>query len=147
MAPDNIKEQIMSHNTPSLAALKRFEQVVQIVSDDEIALSLLEKLLDKAEGYFCKVFEMETRLKLARFRMESDEFRSFATNLDQNRRLGHEALMADLHIFNRYVLKEFKEIMPIGGIYSKDPETIRDRVAVGDWAGELLSAIYQNRPR
>lgn len=141
------KEFIMNHFNPDLSALDRLEIVIRTISGDEVACSLLEKLLASAEAYFCKVFEMETRLKMARLRIEGAELRELTENLDKNRRYAHEALISDLHIFNRYAIREFSEDIPVGGIYSKQPESIRDRIAIADWAGELLAAVYQNRKR
>ena len=68
-------------------------------------------------------------------------------NLDKVRRYAHDALISDLHIFNRYIIKEYQDDVPVGGIFSKNPDAIRDRIAVADWAGELLAAVYQNRKR
>ncbi|AJF08153.1 DUF3232 domain-containing protein [Geoalkalibacter subterraneus] len=128
-------------------ALERFNKVVEVVAGDDVAVSLLEKLLDSAERYFGTVCKMEARLKMARFRLEGEELRDLTETLDRNRRMAHEALISNLHIFNRYALKEFGEDMPIGGVFSKNPEAIRDRIAVGDWAGELLCALYVRRKR
>lgn len=129
------------------AAMERLEKVIRLAGEDEVAMSLLDKLLDSAERYFGTVVKMEARLKMARFRMDGDELRELVQTLDRNRHLAHEALLSNLHILNRYLFKEFGEEMPIGGIFSKDPEAIRDRAAVGDWAGELLYALYANRKR
>lgn len=146
-APQNIKDYIMGHFNPEISALERFDTVVADVATDDVAVSLLEKVLNSAERYFCKVVEMETRLKIARLRMDGDELRDEIQRLDANRRFAHEALISNLHIFNRYIIKEFGGIVPIGGIFSKSPEAIHDRIAVADWAGELLSAVYNNRKR
>lgn len=137
------------HNNPKKGelALKRFEEVVNIIAEDEVAVSLTEKMLESAQRYFAKVVEMESRLKMARFRLEGEELRDLTQLLDKNRRMAHEALISNLHILNRYLVKEFGDEMPVGAIYSEDPESIRDRIAIGDWAGNLLFAIYQNRKR
>jgi hypothetical protein len=130
-----------------MTALDRFEMVVRVIAENEVACSLMEKLLSAAERYFCKVFEMETKLKIARLRVDGNELRELTENLDKNRTYAHEALISDLHIFNRYVMKEFADELPVGGIFNREPELIHNRVAVADWAGDLLSAVYQNRKR
>lgn len=147
MLPENIKGYVMEHHHADLTALERFDLIVKIISSDEIACSLIDKLLNAAERYFCKVFEMESRLKIARLRLDGEELRDLTENMDKNRRYAHEALIADLHIFNRYILKEFAGEVPVGGIFSKSPEAIHDRYAVADWAGDLLTSVYQNRKR
>ena len=147
MLPENIKEYVMTYHNADMTALDRFEMVVRIIAENEVACSLMEKLLSAAERYFCKVFEMETKLKIARLRVDGNEFRELTENLDKNRTYAHEALISDLHIFHRYVMKEFAEEMPAGGIFNREPELIHNRVVVADWAGDLLTAVYQNRKR
>lgn len=147
MLPQPIKEHIMQNHNASSDALERFEAIIAIVSHDDVAVSLLDKLMDSAERYFGKVCEMERGLKIARLRMEGEELRERTEHLDKSRRYAHEALISNLHIFNRYILKEFTGDIPFGGIYSKAPESIRDRVAIADWSGELLTALYMNRKR
>ena len=132
---------------PDLTALERLEMIIRLVHQDEVAVSLLEKLLESAERYFCKVVEMESRLKIARLRQEDQELRDLTEVLDNTRHMAHEALISNLHIFNRYALKEFGEDIPVGGLFNKDPEAIRDRIAVADWSGELLAALYKERRR
>ena len=89
---------------------------------------------------------MESQLKTARLRLEGEDLRELTEVLDKNRKLAHEALISDLHIFNRYLLKNYEDA-PIGGLYSKSPDSIRDRVAIADWAGELLAALFNERRR
>lgn len=127
--------------------LKRFEEIIDLVDGDEVALRLLEGLLEKAERYFSSVVKMESRLKMERFRLDPDQLRELTENLDQNRHMAHNALLSDLHILNRYLFKEFGKQVPVGGIFSESPEAIRDRAAVGDWAGRLLYALYDSRKR
>lgn len=141
------RDYAMAHFNADLSALDRLDIVVRIITDDEVACSLLEKLLSSAEAYFCRVCEMETRLRVARRRKKGEELRQYTENLDKNRRDAHDAHISDLHIFNRYIVREYEGEIPVGGIFSKDPEAIRNRVAVADWAGELLTAVYQNRKR
>jgi hypothetical protein len=141
-----VKEFVKMHFNPDLSALDRLNIVVRTIPQDEVAVSLLEKLLATAEHYFGKVVEMQTRLKLARLRLEGEDLRELTEVLDKNRSLAHDALISDLHIFNRYLLKTYEDA-PIGGIFNKSPDAIRDRIAVADWAGELLSALYQERRR
>ena len=141
------KDYVMSNFNPSLSALDRLEISIRIINSDEVACSLLEKLLSSAEAYYCKVFEMEARLKIARLRLEGEELHELTENLGKNRHYSHEALISDLHIFNRFIVREYGDDVPVGGIFNKDPDDIRDRIAVADWAGELLTAVYQNRKR
>ena len=135
------------HTKGADAAMNRFNEIIELAGEDTIAMSLLEKLVESAERYFTCVTTMEARLKMARFRLEGEELRDLTQTLDGNRRLAHNAMLDNVAILNRYLFKTFGQETPIGGIYSKAPETIRDRAAVGDWAGELLYALYVNRKR
>lgn len=141
-----IKEYVRMHFNPDLSAMDRLNIISRLVSQDEVAVSLLEKLLSTAEAYFGKVVLMESQLKTARLRLEGEDLRELTEVLDKNRKLAHEALISDLHIFNRYLLKNYEDA-PIGGLYSKSPDSIRDRVAIADWAGELLAALFNERRR
>ena len=127
------------------AALARYEEVCAIIKGEEVALSLLDKLLESGEAYFVSVTTMERKMKSIRFRYEGEDLRERITSLDLNRKIAHDALLSNLHIFNRYFIKEFDA--PVGGVYSEDPESIRDRVAVADWLGHLLTALYEARKR
>ena len=42
--------------------------------------------------------KLETRLKIARLRVDGNELRELTENLDKNRMYAHEALISDLHI-------------------------------------------------
>lgn len=138
---------IMTCHKAGVTALDHFEIIVRIIAGNEVAYSLLEKLLSSAEHYFCKAIEMETRLSIAQLSVDGNELCALTENLDKNRSYAHEALISDLHIFNRYIVKEFANELPKGGIFNRDPELIHDRIAVADWAGDLMSAVYQNRKR
>ncbi|TYO96745.1 uncharacterized protein DUF3232 [Geothermobacter ehrlichii] len=144
MAGRQLEDYVMTYFNPDLSALDRFNIISRLVCQDEVAVSLLEKLISSAEHYFSKVVEMETRVRLARLRIDGEELRELTEVLDKNRTMAHEALISDLHVFNRYLMKNYEDA-PVGGIFSKDPDAIRNRVAVADWAGELLAAIYQER--
>jgi len=60
------------------------------------------------------------------------------------RHSAHEALLSALYAFNRYCIKEYEKT-PVGGIYSFDPVTIRDIVAVANWAITLIKSIFEHR--
>ena len=143
----SVKDYMISYfSLKSEKAMMRFNEIIRIISGDEVAVSLLNTLIDSIERYFYTVVRMETKLKVLRFRLEADALQSLTIDLDRQRHLAHEALISNLHIFNRYILKEFDEV-PVGGIFSEDPTMIRDRIAVADWSGKLLCALFANRKR
>ena len=50
-------------------------------------------------------------------------------------------------MFNRYLFNQYSEETPSGGIYSLQPETMKNRIAVGDWAGYLYKGLSSlNKP-
>jgi hypothetical protein len=137
----------MTYNSTDMTVLDRFEMIVRLIAENEVACSLMEKLLSSAESYFCMVFEMETKLKIARLRVDGNGLRELTENLEENCAHAQEVLISNLHIFNRYIVKEFANELPIGGVFNREPELMHDRLAVTDWAGDLMSAVYQNRKR
>lgn len=151
LVKENVVNYLVSrHHVAEEGTMDRYSKVVQIISKDEVAVRLLEGLVDAASRYFERVIQMENRLATARFRLEGEELRSLTEDLDRSRRFSHEALISDLHIFNRYLVKEYSEDLAdenlVGGIFPR-PDAIRDRIAIADWAGDLLCGIYQNRTR
>lgn len=138
----------MCGHTNSDLAQQRFEQILRLIQGDDVSLSLLENLLESAERYFQTVVSMEHKVRLARLRLEGQNLRDFIHSLDTHRSLSHNTLLDNIAILNRYLFKKFgPDAVPVGGIYSKDPESIRVRALVGDWAGELLYGLYLNRKR
>lgn len=75
-------------------AMIRFNQVAEMVSNDDVAVSLLNTLVDSSEKYFGAVVRMETRLKTARFRLEGEDLRELTSDLDRQRHYAHEALIS-----------------------------------------------------
>lgn len=130
-----------------LEARERYNKICELIGDNRLANELLDKLVKSAARYVDVVAVTERRIQSARFRLEGEEFRQFVMELDRQRKLAHDALISSLYSFNRYILKEYGDECPVGGIYSLDPTTIRDRWAVGSWAGFLVDAIFGDRRR
>jgi hypothetical protein len=148
--PENVINYVARSHQATEETMIRYRGTIKIIAKDEVAVRLLEGLIEAASRYFERVIQMENRLATARFRLEGEELRALTEDLDRSRRFAHEALISDLHIFNRYLVKEYAEDLEeeglIGGIFPK-PEAIRDRIAIADWAGDLLCCIYNERKR
>ena len=146
----NVIDFVRQHHASSEETMRRYKEAIKIIAKDEVAVRLLEGLIEAASRYFERVIQMENRLATARFRLEGEELRALAEDLDRSRKFAHDALISDLHIFNRYLVKEHGVKLAAvgiqGGIFPK-PEAIRDRIAIADWAGELLYGIYSERKR
>jgi len=127
--------------------LKRYETISNLVEGDDIGENLLSNLIEKALEYVKVVCRNDVISKTQAKRLEGEEFRELMTELDRRRKSAHDTLISALHALNRYCLKEYEGDCPKGGIYSLDPSTIRNRVAVGDWAGQLIYGIFMNRKK
>ena len=129
-------------------AYNRYQQIKEILEEhkDKVGLKLLKELIDKVTGYVSHVVGMAKRIETARFRLDQERYIQLATNLDEVRGIKHNALISQLKILNRYLFKTYTaEIIPFGGVYSLDPETINMREVVGDWAGYRATAIVKKK--
>lgn len=142
------KEYILKNKNKSNVeeTLKRYETISNLVKGDDIGENLLGNLIDKASEYVKVICRNDVISKTQAKRLEGEEFRELMTELDRRRKSAHDALISALHALNRYCLKEYDDC-PKGGIYSLDPFTIRNRVAVADWAGQLIYGIFARRKK
>jgi hypothetical protein len=129
-------------------AYNRYEEILKILNSnsDERGLKLIKELLKKIFNYIENVTRFELFIKQKKYKLETEckdaeEYRETMQNLDNIRRLSHNALIDQLNIVNRYMFKNYRDETPIGGIYSLDPNSMKDRTAVADWAGYLAEAI------
>lgn len=130
--------------------LDRIKAVSTIVKADAKALSLISAVFLAALRYISAVYTMETTL--APLRLTSDEsLKEMTSRLDQSRTLAHNSLIDSIRICNRYLFNTYgNDTIPAGGIYSSDPIHLTDnvyRAAIGDWAGNLVSAVFSSRHR
>jgi hypothetical protein len=128
-------------------AKERIQNVLGIVSTDNNAMDLIQETLTKGVKYVEAVYNMETQLSIYRFRMEGEEYRSVAERLDSLRKIAHDAFIDSIMICNRYLFRNFGELIPAGGIYSDDPMHLsnNDRMAIGDWAFGLVKDYFIER--
>jgi hypothetical protein len=126
--------------------VNRYTVICELIKSDGKAVVLLENLINLAIEYMSVVVNNDLMQKTEASMLNGTEYREFVQSLDEKRSRKHNALIAALHAFNRYLLENYENV-PIGGIYSLSPDTIHDRVAVGDWAGNLIYEIFVNRKR
>lgn len=125
-------------------AYERYSIKLELIKDDNTAISLLEKLIESAVNYISSVIKMEHSYKKF-LEYQTEELKEESSHLDKQRTIAHNDLISSLQAFNRYIIKNYQEDVPVGGIFSKDPHAIHNRRAVGDWAMELISSIYARR--
>jgi len=133
----------------SKEAFARYNEIATLLNQkgDRDGMKLLHTLINKCADYFRVVADQgklkkrgdsaSSRMQLGRDLAEVDELRTIV----------HNALISDVVIFNRYLFTKsiVKDQIPIGGIYTFDPETlrVRDRRAIGDWALCLVEALFE----
>jgi len=100
---------------------------------------LMEFIVDQIEvfrKYANSVVEMEIRIPLERFRMETEDLQRFIERLDTNRRNIHERAIDSCRILNRLCDK-----MGLEAFY---PGDLEDRYQVADFCWEIVSELFRN---
>lgn len=133
-------------------AYHRYEIISNLLKNDENGKKLLKALILSIINYVDVVVKMEEFMDLQRrtdeenkFKMDEDEYKEKVTSFDSRRRIKHEALISNLNALNRYLFRNYEGVAPVGGIYSLEPSSMKDRNAVSDWAGYLARALYRRR--
>lgn len=101
------------------------------------ALSVFEATINSMGDYINCVLYMETGLQVARFRLEGQELRDRIMELDQRRRLAHDAMLGRVSALNR-----------ICGMVGCEPffaGDVADRYKVADYAMTVTQALFVNR--
>ncbi len=120
---------------------KRHKEIANLIKGDDLAETLLNDLIESAADYVGRVSNMEAISTIQNFRLDRGKFKDFVSDFDKKRRFCHESLISNLYSFNRYMFNKYDGKTPIGGIYTLDPFSIRDRNAIGDWAGYFINGI------
>lgn len=120
----------------------RIKTVLSIVKGNETAERLVAVVLTKAHLYVSAVCALETYLLTAAGAVDPVE----REHLGRLRSIAHNSLIDSIAICNRYILERF-EAVPVGGVYDGSILDLRDknRRAIGDWAGDLVSELFDFR--
>jgi len=135
----------MTSSIASISLPARLDLITSLVSRDEVALNLLEKLLGSVQHHFSCTVTAETRLGIPQAH-RGNPGQDMREELEKQRTITLETLMSDLRIFNDYLRKHFATA-PSSGLFDGPEEAIKDPEAVADWAGAMLMAIYRDRKR
>lgn len=122
-------------------AKERRSQIERIIKNDNIAEGLLRRLSLSAVNYVNDCANMEAQLRSLKNSERYVDEKEFIGELDRTRRNSHEGLISNLNVLNRYLFKNYDGKVPVGGIYSLSPESIKSREAVGDWAGYFVFGL------
>ena len=137
-------EKTTSFKSEELFNLNAYNELLKLASDaanngDEDAIedvATIKKATDSFHGYVNTVDMTETRIKIARFRYESEEYREIVQEADRARRIAHEAAIANASMLNR--------IAKFYGI--KDPIFLgdtTDRYQVADFCLCVTVALFR----
>ncbi len=121
---------------------ERIHQIKEIVGDDQQALKLIESVLTKASDYIRQIDRMERILTI---HQGSYDFKEKFDSADKLRTIKHNALISDLTIANRYLFKEYADLIPVGGLFVGPVEQFHEREIIGDWAVELVKEIREEQ--
>lgn len=139
---------------PVKEAQKRYKEISDIVEGDDRGEKFLNNLLSSVDRYVSNASNLQAYLKsngrdsrLEGCCYETHKHQERVNELENLRKTSHENLISRLHMFNRYLFNQYPEETPSGGIYTLSRNSIKDRNAIGDWAGYLYKAISTlNKP-
>lgn len=123
--------------------LERIRQVVRVLGDDPSGQSLVKDVLRRVGDYVTAVNRLEVELLVGG---EGAEYRQEIEELDRRRSQGHDALIDAINICCRYLMKQYPDRVPPGGVYPEPGHLInRNRRAIGDWAGAVVAGLFASR--
>ncbi len=120
----------------------RIREIREIIGADEQAKKLIENVLIKASDYIRQIERMERILAV---HSGSYDFQDKFDSADRLRTIKHNALISDLNIANRYLFKEYGDMIPVGGLFVGPVEQFHQREIIGDWAVELVNEMRQEQ--
>lgn len=115
-----------------------YNKMLEIANENKDT-ELVEFIGDQVNSfrkYVNSVVEMEIRIPVARFRMETEDFQRFVENLDSNRRKIHETAIDACRILNR--------ICGMMGLEMFYPGDLEDRYQVADFCLKVVSEFFRN---
>jgi hypothetical protein len=129
-------------------AFERYNQILEILNKcksdkKQVYINLINELIKKCIEYIRNVNQIQHLIDHSQYRLTAEAYRDSYSELDLSRRLAHNALIDQLTIVNRNLFKdpELKNKIPIGGIYSLNPDSIKDRNFIAQWAAYLISSL------
>jgi hypothetical protein len=102
-----------------------------------MCFDMVESGLKNFADYVNAVYNMETRVSIARFHIDDvAEYQALVKELDFNRRTAHDAAIASVNILNRMCDK-----VGVEPIYSGS----QDRSEIGDFCGKIVGEYFDGR--
>lgn len=103
-------------------------------ADAKEDVRMLKRAMDSYFNYVQTVNETETRIKIARFRYDVEEYQEVAITADRARRIAHEAAISNISIMNRLALFYGVEPVYLGAM--------DDRYEVSDFCMEVTDTVF-----
>lgn len=117
---------------------QQINSLIEKLGDDKLLIDSVEKVVEDCGRYIKAVHDTEVAYTVARFKMEPDEYREYYANLDRNRKIVHDALIAGVRLLNRIC-----QLCGQEPIYN-GPE---DRVSIAEFAKEIVDEYFEERRR
>lgn len=118
---------------------EEIEKAKEFYKDDQDCLYLVNDMVESCRTYVGTVVNMENAIGTMRFRLEGQDLRQFIQNLDNSRRVAHNALIANVGIVSRMVKQAGLE-----PAYTGD---IQDRQEVAEFAKLVCNEYFDDRMR
>ncbi|WP_315116954.1 DUF3232 domain-containing protein [uncultured Clostridium sp.] len=106
-------------------------------SEDLDCIEVLEDLISSAGEFVKKVNTLEGGSIVSKYYKDGDEFREYMTDLDKERFLAHNELIANIKIVNRLCKKYNIPVIYIGNE--------EDRRAIGEFGLALTNEIFSSK--
>lgn len=107
----------------------------------ETAKKLVTDFLNNCNDYVTAVYNMETSIQVARFRLDDEEYRETIMRLDKTRKTCHDCLISSINIVNRIAdMVNYEHVLEI-----KNMEERQSRITCGNLAIEVVKAYFDTR--
>lgn len=100
-------------------------------------LEMLEDIEKDISNYVKIVTDTENSIKLARFRLEGQDFRDYVSNLDFARRMSHNSAIASVKALNRIC-----SAYEIDNIFKGN---LNDRIEIGNFCKKVVDELFLER--
>ncbi len=121
-----------------------YNHIARLVSEDEDGKDLLFDVVNAGDRYVSHCSKMEAKIRWARFNQETWEYHETTADLDRARKNYHNSLVSSFAAMQRYLRTKYKEQIPEEGLFVEPCEAPTKRRSIGNWAGNLMTAMYSS---
>lgn len=118
---------------------EKVEALVKAYSDDKEVLALIEDGLNSFSEYVKVVNNLENAIAVGRFKLSPEDFREKVENLDRNRRIVHNGVIASTKFLNNFCLLKKLPLFFEGDV--------ADRLEVAEFAMLVAKEIFDERKK